>query len=148
MRHAPANRLVVDAHNLAGYIVGEWTGQPKQEAGYFRPAGGLYSTVFDYARFLQLWLNEGRLAEQRFLSSDSVQLALTKQIDANYGLHWEIWDELEDTDGLPSFGHGGAGGTIAIAVPSQDMIVLYFTQSQGTAARDQLRNMVLDLQDG
>jgi CubicO group peptidase (beta-lactamase class C family) len=120
----------------------------EQEAPYFRPAGGLYTSVYDYARFLQLWLEEGQQADHKLLSPESVRLALTKQADANYGLHWEVWDEPAGEDLLPAFGHGGAGGTIAIAVPELDMMVLYFTQSQGTDTRDQLRDMVLDTVGG
>jgi hypothetical protein len=53
VRHAPANRLVVDAHDLAGHVVGKWAGQPEQEAGYFfgRVESAYLVKPFKAARF-------------------------------------------------------------------------------------------------
>src|SRR6185295_10277531 len=40
----------------------------------FRGDGGLYSTVQDYGKFVQMLLNDGRLGSAQILSKDSVKM--------------------------------------------------------------------------
>ena len=70
---------------------------PKLEAG----GAGLFSTVFDYARFMQMLLGGGQLEGTRVLSRKTVELMM-----ANHLSHMERKTiEFDDYDG---FGLGGA----------------------------------------
>ena len=44
---------------------------------FFLGSQGLYSTLEDYARFMDLWRNKGRVGKQRLLAGRSVRKALT-----------------------------------------------------------------------
>jgi methyl acetate hydrolase len=50
------------------------TAPPSTPVAPFRGDGGLYSTVHDYARFMQMLLNGGRLGDARLLSERSVKM--------------------------------------------------------------------------
>lgn len=113
-----------------------WDNTQAQTTPFFRASGGLYSAVFDYARFLQAWMNLGRFDGGTLLRPETVRRALTRhdglsRPDRGYGMHWEVYGESDDPDVLPPFGHGGSDGTIAIAIPAKDMMVLFFTQTRG-----------------
>ena len=108
-----------------------WDNSRPQAVPYFRGSGGIYSTTADYARFLAMWMDRGKAESQSFLTPESVKMALTpsaltKGDQSGYGFHWQIYIE-------PSliFGHGGSDGTMAFAIPEDDLIFLYFTQSRG-----------------
>jgi CubicO group peptidase (beta-lactamase class C family) len=68
------------------------------------PAGGLFSTAADAARFCQMILNDGEWNGRRYLSPEAVRQMTRKQtadsVDAGYGFGWEVQGEV--------FGHGGA----------------------------------------
>jgi methyl acetate hydrolase len=53
---------------------------PAAPAPPFRGDGGLYSTVHDYGRFMQMLLNGGRLGAVRLLSDRSVRIMADNQI--------------------------------------------------------------------
>lgn len=113
----------------------------------------LYSTPLDYARFLALWMDGGMVGEQRLLSQDAVQRAMTpvsamKQLGADadyptefpgldvwYGQMWMLYLDPDAPEGTApvAFGHGGSDGTAAWVFPDRDLIILYFTQSRGGA---------------
>jgi len=110
-----------------------WDNTKKQQTPFFRASGGIYTTVFDYARFLTAWMDHGKFDGERILSQASVVEALKPGQFSNYGYHWSIFDDSISMGELPVFGHGGSDGTLAIAYPKLDMLILYFTQSQGTS---------------
>jgi hypothetical protein len=58
-------------------------------------------------------------------------------------MHWERFSGPVGDSDLPRFGHGGSDGTIAIAFPEADAMVLYFTQSRGarTVWREAIRRL-------
>lgn len=82
------------------------------------PAGGLFSTANDVARFCQMILNGGTFRGKRILSESSVRLMTTKQtpepLRDGYGLGWS-------TDGR-TFGHGGAFATNMTIDPTKRLI--------------------------
>jgi len=112
------------------------------------PGAGSYSTVFDLARFYQMWLNRGELDGVRILSPALVDLATTihtgdmedrlveplrvlrqwPRIPANRGLGF--W--LRGTGIFPSyfgslasprtFGHAGASSIMAWADPARELV--------------------------
>ena len=109
-----------------------WTPVQPQEFRYFRASGGLYSTAMDYTRWLACWMDGTRLPghpSKRLLSQQIVDAALTSHGSdeyGGYGYHWSVYD-----GGVAGFGHSGSDGTMAIAVPKHNLIVVYFTQSRG-----------------
>jgi CubicO group peptidase (beta-lactamase class C family)/dienelactone hydrolase len=119
---------------------GVWTRtyQPGDPPKYpfVRSAGGLLTTATDYARFLQMFLDEGRVGGTRLLSSAAVRTATaahTRTLFAPaaaanqksfYGLGWQVFP-----DGR--YGHGGADGTFAWVDPQRELVAIAFTQSPG-----------------
>ncbi len=114
----------------------------------FLTSQSLYSTTTDYARFLTLWMDDGRLGDEQLISTQAVERALSPNMilsgypqiidnmDIYYGQQWMVYTQQSD-DGstIPVlFGHNGSDGTHAWAWPEQDLMVLFFTQSRGTLA--------------
>ena len=56
-----------------------------------------------------------------------------------YGYHWEI----HQANPL-IFGHAGSDGTQGMAIPSEDLIILFFTQSRGHEMRNRWKRLALD----
>ena len=108
-----------------------WDPTMPQQTPWFRASGGLYSTVFDYARWLSVWMNLGEYEGGRLLEEATVREALAQGYSPGYGMHWERFDGPEEGTALPAFGHSGSDGTFAMAFPPVDAMVLYFTQSRG-----------------
>lgn len=120
---------------------------------FFLGSQGLYSTLEDYARFLQLWKRKGRSSEERLLGARYVRKALTPSpfdfgtavtalpgLEVSYGYLMELWMEPGEVsedgeaadDQLIAFGHTGSDGTHAWCFPEENAMVLYFTQTRGT----------------
>jgi CubicO group peptidase (beta-lactamase class C family) len=112
------------------------------------PAGGLYSTGADQARFLRMMLNGGSLDGKRILSEVGVQ-ALTKiqtgelkcgfTPGMSHGLGFAVVRQPEGVTAMLSpgtFGHGGAFGTQAWADPKKDVFVILLIQRTGLANGD------------
>lgn len=110
-----------------------------QRFPYFRGAGGVYTTTSDYARFLTMWMHKGTFGGTRLLREATVEAALRPHPAGNYGHHWLV-PETQRKGGMPSaFLHQGADSTIGLALPAQDTVVLYFTQSRGPGIRSEFR---------
>jgi CubicO group peptidase (beta-lactamase class C family) len=108
-----------------------WDPTMPQQTPWFRASGGLYSTVFDYARWLAVWADLGEYEGGRLLEEATVREALAQGYAPGYGMHWERFAEADGGVGLPRFGHSGSDGTFAAVFPEADAMVLYFTQSRG-----------------
>jgi CubicO group peptidase (beta-lactamase class C family) len=91
------------------------------------PAGGLFSTARDVARFCQMILNGGVFNGKRYLSQAAVRQMTRKQTAASvkesYGLGWS-------TDGA-TFGHGGALATNMCIDPKRGLIFVFLVQHAG-----------------
>jgi CubicO group peptidase (beta-lactamase class C family) len=127
-----APRMNSTYRGSAGSWARYWDNTMAQQTPFFRASGGLYTTVFDYAEFLAFWMDLGWIDGSNLLSDGLMREALNRQPDADYGFHWEVFTDAAAGGGLSVFGHGGSDGTMAIAIPERDIIVLYFTQSRGT----------------
>jgi CubicO group peptidase (beta-lactamase class C family) len=97
------------------------------------PGGwGLLSTAMDYAEFMGMWMNRGEWRGVRLLAEETVDLALRHHAysdgSAIYGYGWFVEDL--PGEGRGSFYHGGGHGTLAIAFPADDAMVIYMTQSR------------------
>lgn len=106
---------------------------------YFLASQGMYSTTKDYARFLAMYMDQGRAGDKRVLSEAAVKRTLEPAIATGsptgfpklstyYGQM--MIDYVADKK-LVAFGHNGSDGTWAYAWPEHDLMVLYFTQSRG-----------------
>jgi len=110
-----------------------WHPSRPQQFPFFRASGGLYTTVFDYCRWLHLWMSRGGSGPVRLVSEETVVEALKPATTRGYGLHWEIFSPMPDDGTLPAFGHGGSDGTLAVAMPELNAAALIFTQSRGNS---------------
>jgi len=91
------------------------------------PAGGLFSTAADLARFCQMVLNGGQLGGKRYLSESAVKEMTRRQTGASikesYGLGWAT--------GGATFGHGGAFATSMTIDSQRGLITLFLVQHAG-----------------
>ena len=108
-----------------------WEPSMAQVVPFFRAAGGLYCSVRDYARFVQLWLGEGQWRGRRLISRASVRAALEPGPFGRYGMFWDLPTRARAGERPWAFGHVGTDGTAVIVVPERELIALYFTQSRG-----------------
>jgi len=116
-----------------------WSGKPYFPFPMF--AQSFYSTTADYARFLAMVMDGGVVDKTRLLSKAAIARMLTPAsktpmptgfaaLGSSYGQLMHLYDE----DGeVLAFGHSGSDGTYAWAWPARDLMVLYFTQSRGSA---------------
>jgi CubicO group peptidase (beta-lactamase class C family) len=92
------------------------------------PAGGLFSTAGDLARFCQMGLNGGSFKGTRYLSEAAVQQMTSRQtgqgIAESYGLGWLVGDGW--------FGHGGAYATNMRVDPKRGLVRVYLVQDAGS----------------
>ena len=110
-----------------------WTPGDPPQAPFVRASGGMISTAWDYAIFLQMFLNGGTYDGHRIISPETVAVLTSPKTDpiggsegnrSYYGYGWQVRD-----DG--SFSHGGSDGTNAFADPATGVIGIVFTQTPG-----------------
>jgi CubicO group peptidase (beta-lactamase class C family) len=91
------------------------------------PAGGLFSTARDTARFCQMLLNGGELGGRRFLSPGSWKELTSRQtastLKESYGLGLTV--------GPDGFGHGGAHATNMEIRPKEGLVLIWMVQHAG-----------------
>jgi len=91
------------------------------------PAGGLFSTAADVARFCQMMLNRGELDGRRYLSEAAVAQMTTRQtpdtVKEKYGLGLSIGDG--------EFGHGGAYATNMTIDTQHGLVFVWMVQHAG-----------------
>jgi CubicO group peptidase (beta-lactamase class C family) len=93
------------------------------------PAGGLFSTAHDVARFCQMVMNGGEFSGKRYLSAAAVKVMSTLQtgnLPNAYGLGWAL-DKAPGT----GFGHGGAYATNMRIDPQNQLITVFMVQHSG-----------------
>ncbi len=108
----------------------------------------LYSTTRDYAKFLGMLLDRGKVNEHTVLNTSAIRrmIAPTSRMTGMgtdtpmptgfsglqpfYGQMLISYRSAQDGP-LVAFGHSGSDGTIAWAWPKHDLIIVYFTQSRG-----------------
>lgn len=111
---------------------------PKLKGTYFSGGAGLSSTVEDYAKFLQMFLNKGEFNGARLLSRKTVELIMTDQLptlDNEYGLAFGLETQNNDhrsVHSIGTFSWGGAFNTQYWADPKERLIGLIYTNIYGT----------------
>jgi CubicO group peptidase (beta-lactamase class C family) len=101
------------------------------------PAGGLFSTASDVARFCQMILNGGTLDGKRYLSEAAAKQMTSKQtpdgVKEKYGFGWSAGDG--------EFGHGGAYATNMTIDAQHGLVFIWMVQhasfpGDGAKSRD------------
>jgi len=127
---------------------------PKFESG----GGGLVSTAGDYARFLQMLLNRGRLEGVRFLSRKTIELMTADHLGPitgapdlllpgyGFGLGFAVRLQPGIAHVPGSVGQyfwGGLAGTTFWVDPAEELFAILLIQAPGQ--RDYFRNLFRDL---
>lgn len=111
----------------------------------FLASQGLFCTTTDYAKFLTLWMDGGKVNADNLLSLDATERAFApgstlkgysagfSKLRLTYGQQWMLY-HAAGSKSPEIFGHNGSDGTYAWAWPEEDLIVLLFTQSRGSTA--------------
>lgn len=96
---------------------------------YPMPAGGLFSTAGDVARFCRMILNGGALDGRRYISEEALRQMTIRQtpedFPENRGLGWGV------TESGRVFGHGGALSTNMTIDRERGLATAYFVQHSG-----------------
>ncbi len=94
---------------------------------YPMPAGGLFSTASDVAKFCQLMLHKGKWNNQQLLSEEAIKELTRRQtpetVKESYGLGFTVASE--------SFGHGGAHATNMEIHPEKGLATIWMVQHAG-----------------
>ena len=108
---------------------------------YFSGGAGLSSTAYDYARFLQMLLNDGELDGARILGRKSVELMRTARFDwdgdavPDFGLGFRVVSDIGGQGELGSVGSyawGGAFNTSYWIDPVENLVAVYMSQARPT----------------
>jgi CubicO group peptidase (beta-lactamase class C family) len=109
---------------------------------FFSGGAGLSSTALDYAKFLQMYLNNGEYNGTRLLSRTTVNFMMKNQIgelwgpDAVYGLAFGVMTDAGEAKGgrgsEGTFDWGGYFNTQYFADPEEQIIGILFKQTQGS----------------
>jgi CubicO group peptidase (beta-lactamase class C family) len=126
-RLATAYKPTEDKAGMAPTTIGQLTYPLTNRGRHPMPAGGLFSTAADVARFCQMVLNGGVFQGRRYLSAAAVREMTRKQtadgVAEGYGFGW-------GTDGKV-FGHGGALSTNMSIDPQRGLVLVYLVQHAG-----------------
>ncbi len=123
---------------------------PLQKHDYFSGGGGLSSTIFDYAVFLQMLLNGGEYNGTRLLARNTVRMMTMNQIgdlfvnlgvptENKFGFGFSIITEEGSRLGpsqAGTYAWGGAFSTSYWVDPKENMIALLYRQMWGSHVAD------------
>lgn len=116
---------------------------PNTDGKYYSGGAGLSSTIEDYAKFLQLFLNKGTYNGVRLISRKTVELMLTNQIQPpitnQFGLGFGLETEKNDylsVFSVGTFSWGGAFNTQYWADPKEKLIGIIYINTHGGPGRN------------
>jgi CubicO group peptidase (beta-lactamase class C family) len=127
-RIATSYKLNTETKQLASMDVDQLTYPLNDRVRRFpMPAGGLFSTASDVAKFCQMILNRGVYHGKRLVSEAAIYEMTTTQNHGlrgkSYGLGWSV-----SKDG---FGHGGAYSNAMEIDPTKGRILVFMVQQNG-----------------
>ncbi len=115
---------------------------PLIKTGYYSGGGGLSSTIYDYAIFLQMLLNNGKYNGKQLLSGNSIRMMTMNQVgDLNtginkFGLGFEVVTEKGSAK-TPAregtFSWSGAFATFYWVDPKEKIVMLFFRQLESSS---------------
>ncbi len=114
---------------------------PLEPSNYYSGGAGLSSTIYDYAVFLQMLLNNGVYNGKRILSRNTVRMMTTNQIgdlsrgDDKFGLGFQVVTErgsARTPAQAGTFSWGGAFATSYWVDPKEKIVMLFYRQLQNT----------------
>jgi CubicO group peptidase (beta-lactamase class C family) len=125
-----------------GKWVAGWKPGDAPQVPFVRASGGLISTAWDYAIFLQAFLNGGSYGTATLLKPETVRVMTALHTPAvpgsvgGYGYGWML-------DGHGIYSHSGSDGTFAWVDPSRQIIGLVLTQTpRGVNPRQKFMELV------
>jgi CubicO group peptidase (beta-lactamase class C family) len=130
-RHVEKNG---ETYELNGTL---YVNYPDMDGTYYSGGGGLSSTAYDYAIFMQMLLNGGGYNGKRILSRASVRMMTTNQIgdidfgDNKFGLGFNIYTEkgaAKTPLSSGSFDWGGMFSSTYWIDPKERIIAQFFLQ--------------------
>jgi CubicO group peptidase (beta-lactamase class C family) len=126
-RVAKAYTIPEDTKKLAEIQIGQLRYPLNDPTRQPMPAGGLFSTPADCARFCQMILRGGEWGGRRYLTEQSVANLVARHtpttVNEDYGLGW--------SRGGGGYGHGGAFNTVMWIDPHLDLINVFLIQHAG-----------------
>ncbi len=133
---------------------------PKTEGTYFSGGGGLVSTAFDYAIFLQMLANGGEYNGKRLLGPKTIKIMSTNQIGdlvsgslyvpnggGKFGLGFEVISEAGSKQILLSKGTFGWGGTFGSLfwIDPKEKIIAQLVIQKGPNSYENIRAKFITL---
>jgi CubicO group peptidase (beta-lactamase class C family) len=96
-------------------------------------AAGLFSTVDDLQKLVDMLLNKGRIGSHQFISRQTIRQFLTKD-RFNNGLGWMMDTSTSLLKHAPkgSFGHTGFTGTSIVVLPESGISIILLINRQNT----------------
>ena len=134
--------LIAESKMLNGPVGADY---PLKKSTYYSGGAGLSSTIYDYAVFLQMLLNNGVYNGKKILSRNTVRIMTMNQIgdlslgDDKFGLGFQIVSE-KGSGRTPAqagtFSWGGAFATSYWVDPKEKMVMLFYRQLQSSTHGD------------
>jgi CubicO group peptidase (beta-lactamase class C family) len=131
---------------------------PKSEGTYFAGGGGLSSTSYDYAVFLQMLVNDGVYNGKRFLSQSTIKMMRTNQIGdilsgslfipnsgGKFGLGFEVIaapGSIQVPMSEGSYGWGGTFGSLYWVDPKEKIVAQLVLQLASDSYNDLRKKFV------
>ncbi len=118
---------------------------PLEKSTYYSGGAGLSSTIYDYAVFLQMLLNNGVYNGKRILGRNTVRMMKMNQIgdlsrgDDKFGLGFQVVTErgsARTPSQAGTFSWGGAFATSYWVDPKEKMVFLLYRQLQSSTHGD------------
>ena len=118
------------------------TNYPLINSTYYSGGAGLSSTIYDYAIFLQMLLNNGVYNGKRLLSRNTVRIMTQNQIgdlsirgDDKFGLGFQLVTDKSSGKTLAQAGTYSWGGAFATSYwvdPKEKMVIVFYRQLLNT----------------